>query len=170
MAYVEGNWHTKIIAAHAEAWREETGFLRYLEIGVRYGPTFNAVLPYASEAVGVDIEDVSSHMHGGTFYHGSSDDFFNDYSGSKFNIIFIDGLHQYDQVRKDFVNAEQISYSNATIYLHDTWPSLRENESACGDVWKFAESLEQSGRTVFTFRTFPGLTAIQASGEARFPE
>lgn len=163
MAYIEGTWHTQIIKAHAEAYRSQYGELRYLEIGVRYAPTFNAVLPFTTEAFGVDPDSTSKTlMDGGTFYHGVSDDFFREYEGPKFDIIFIDGLHTYEQVKKDFRWASTVLLPTGVIFMHDTWPVEKEMESACGDVWQFADELEDdSSWQTYTMRAFPGLTMAQ---------
>lgn len=168
--YIEGNWHTKIIAAHAESFRTQYGQLRYLEIGVRNAATFNAVLPYTTYAVAVDIADISRFLHpGANFYNLASDDFFQAYDGEPFDMIFIDGLHTADQVGKDFQNSLPVLADNGYIYMHDTWPALTEytSEMYCGDVYKFVEEVERDYERVFTYQSFPGLTVVQPQPQER---
>lgn len=66
-----------------------------------------------------------------------------------FDIIFIDGLHTAEQVKKDFENALQILSPNGFIVLHDCNPEKEEythvprdkKGSWNGDVYKFAIEL-----------------------------
>lgn len=67
-----------------------------------------------------------------------------------FDIVFIDGLHTADQVKKDFTNALKILSSNGFIVLHDCNPLLEEHTIVPrptktghwhGDVYKFASLL-----------------------------
>lgn len=68
----------------------------------------------------------------------------------KYDLIFIDGLHTGEQVKKDFENALQILSPNGFIVLHDCNP-LKEEHTLVprpsptghwnGDVYKFAVNL-----------------------------
>src|SRR5271168_4845465 len=69
---------------------------RYLEIGCADNVLFDAVM--AADKVGVDPR------RGGT-HRMTSDAFFAAYAGPPFDVVFIDGLHLYPQVRRDLVNA-----------------------------------------------------------------
>ena len=71
-----------------------------------------------------------------------SDDFFitND---EKFDCIFIDGLHHYDQVKKDIENSIKFLNENGIILIHDCLPNNinaqavpRTEVDWNGDVWK----------------------------------
>lgn len=114
----------------------------YLEIGCGYNTLFDSVP--GIHKVGVDIK------RGGTL-RMSSDDFFNQNKES-FDIIFIDGLHEYDQIRKDVVNALKCVHPNGWILLHDMLPrNWTEQHVPCisidgwtGDVWKVAFELAQT--------------------------
>ena len=61
----------------------------------------------------------------------------------KFDLIFIDGLHHYDQVKKDILNSLSILNDNGVILLHDCLPNNHYEQAVprCqmtwnGDVWK----------------------------------
>lgn len=145
----------------------------YLEIGVNKGETFlNVNLPYK---VGVDPAfqvDWQKEHHGGSFlFQTTSDDFFADLKNGgaqaqelkkawprkdmTFDIIFIDGLHTFDQSFRDFKNSLAYAHENTVWIIDDTvpsnpysaWPdmdfSLKVRELSgfvvtdwCGDVYK----------------------------------
>jgi len=85
----------------------------------------------------VGIDPVS----GGTV-RATSDQFFakND---EKFDCVFIDGLHEYHQVKKDILNSLQFLNDGGIILLHDCLPNNYYEQATprCqwiwnGDVWK----------------------------------
>ena len=72
----------------------------------------------------------------------TSDEFFKN-NNDTFDLIFIDGLHQYDQVKKDVYNALKFLNKNGVILLHDCMPTSFIRQTAKrssniwnGDVWK----------------------------------
>jgi predicted O-methyltransferase YrrM len=89
----------------------------------------------------------------------TSDDFFSQ-NKETFDVIFIDGLHYYDQVSRDFNNSLSCLNKNGIIILHDMMPK-EENEAITpipevmphtwvGDVWRLAFDL--SNRNDITFK------------------
>ena len=75
----------------------------------------------------------------------SSNDFFEKISLPKIAIGFIDGDHQYEQVRKDFNNLYPEMSDFGCIFIHDTFP---KNESSllkwrCGDSYRFRQEIEK---------------------------
>jgi len=115
----------------------------YLEIGCADHVLFNSV-PVLSK-VGVDPAN-------GNHVNLTSDEFFAT-NKSLFDVIFIDGLHTYEQVRKDLVNSMRFLKPGGWIALHDmlprTWkeqhvPVIVVNETWTGDVWKVAFELAQT--------------------------
>ncbi len=113
---------------------------RYLEIGCADNVLFDAVM--AAEKVGVDP------VRGGT-HRMTSDAFFARYDGPPFDMIFIDGLHLYPQVRRDLVNALARLAPGGWIAMHDMLPRdwLEEHvpqirtDRWTGDGWKVAFEL-----------------------------
>lgn len=85
---------------------------RYLEIGCDDNQLFSAV-PLA-EKVGVDP------VKGGT--HRMTSDAFFAQNEACFDLLFIDGLHTHDQVRRDVVNAMGALTPGGWIALHDLVP------------------------------------------------
>jgi hypothetical protein len=108
---------------------------KYLEIGVYDGANFNSV--NCKYKIGVD-PDLSSKAT----MHLKSDEFFN-ISQEKFDLIFIDGLHHYDQVMKDINNSLSRLNDNGIIVCHDMNPEKEEHQIIPysggiwnGDCWK----------------------------------
>lgn len=88
-----------------------------------------------------------------------------------YDIVFIDGLHQAEQVKKDFENAVKRLRSGGYIILHDSFPHSekithvpRDQGEWCGDVYKFALTLlTYSGISFKTFTGDYGVTVIKCS-------
>ena len=112
----------------------EHGYASYLEIGCRGDTTFNQVK--AARKVGVDPRSGGTHRMTSDAYFKSSDE--------KFDLVFIDGMHERAQVLRDFDNALARLNPNGTIVLHDCDPPSEARQSMpytnqrghCGDCWK----------------------------------
>ena len=105
----------------------------YLEIGCFSNELFNQIK--IQNKTGVDP------VSGGNI-KATSDEFFKK-NTNKFDIIFIDGLHHYDQVKKDIENSIKFLNERGIILLHDCLPSKVYDQAVprCtynwnGDVWK----------------------------------
>lgn len=111
----------------------------YLEIGCASDLSFNSMS--ALDKTGVDPNE-------GGNVRKTSDDFFKDNKKS-YDLIFIDGLHTYSQVRVDIINALNCLRLGGAIVLHDMLPrNWKESnvprinlESSTGSVWKVAFEL-----------------------------
>ena len=108
-------------------------YQKYLEIGCFDDELFNAI--EIESKVGVDP------VSGGTV-RLTSDQFFNN-NTEFFDCIFIDGLHSYNQVKKDIQNSLKFLNKNGIILLHDCLPNnfYQQATPRCqwiwnGDVWK----------------------------------
>ena len=108
-------------------------YTSYLEIGCDQNQTFDFL--NIKNKVGVDP------FSGGTI-RKTSDVFFKTNS-TKFDIIFVDGYHEYYQVLRDIENSLKFLNKNGIILVHDTLPSSlsqqsfpRSKNTWNGDVWK----------------------------------
>ena len=114
----------------------------YLEIGVFDGTTFNAVKAPRKIAVdskfSCDLEAARAAVAGQDvhFHECPSDDYFARIVGSElFDVIFIDGLHTFDQTLRDLLNAIGHLREGGVIVIDDvippsyaaSLPSLEEN-------------------------------------------
>ena len=112
------------------------GYTSFLEIGCRSDSNFTRV-PFADK-VGVDP------VAGGNV-RATSDEYFATLCTRTFDLIFIDGLHQSDQVVRDAQNAMRFLNPNGTLLFHDCKPLFQPEgtypmpQGACfwnGTVWQ----------------------------------
>lgn len=146
--------------------------LRYLEIGVNNGDNFFPI--EVAQKVAVDpsfafsperkIEWDAKNPYNATaeYITATSDDFFAQAAATPlFDVVFIDGLHTYEQSLQDVLNSLEQLNDHGVIVMHDCKPphlgaacpakSLKEAEDMqnneetripewtgewCGDVWK----------------------------------
>lgn len=115
----------------------EGRFSHYLEIGIERGFTLEAVK--IQSRTGVDpfplfnVRQARKHMK---IYENTSDDYFSQFDNSKkFDFIYLDGLHTYEQTRRDFENSIKLISNDGFIMVDDTVPndefSSNPNQSEC---------------------------------------
>jgi hypothetical protein len=121
---------------------------RYLEIGCQRNACFDSVM--ADVKIGVDP------IKGGT-HRMTSDEFFAQ-NEEIFDVIFIDGLHEFHQSRRDAMNGLARLRQGGFMLLHDLLPNSWAQEHVprlsrvwTGDVWKTA--LELASTHGLTYRT-----------------
>ena len=105
----------------------------YLEIGCDNDENFSQVL--IQNKIGIDP------LKGGTL-RMTSDEFFKN-NKKNFDIIFLDGLHTYEQTIKDIDNSLNFLNEKGVILIHDCLPKKIWNQIVPrvyghwnGDVWK----------------------------------
>jgi len=78
-------------------------------------------------------------------YNDTSDKFFKYIDFTPIALGFIDGDHNYEQVKKDFDNLLPLMVDDGFIFLHDTYPPSDDylSEHRCGNVYKLRQELEQ---------------------------
>ena len=108
-------------------------YKNYLEIGCDNDENFSKI--NIDNKVGVDP------LKGGTL-RMTSDEFFKT-NKIKFDIIFLDGLHTYEQTIKDINNSLKFINNKGVIIIHDCLPKKIWNQIVPriyghwnGDVWK----------------------------------
>ena len=106
---------------------------KYLEIGCDKDDNFSKI--QAKIKIGVDPQ------RGGTI-RMTSDEFFKK-NNENFDIIFLDGLHTYEQTIKDIQNSLNVISDKGIILIHDCLPKKIWNQIVPrvyghwnGDVWK----------------------------------
>lgn len=130
----------------------------YLEIGSRTG---RSLAPARSNTIAVDPffrinTDVLGPKRSAFFFQMTSDEFFascflekNDVSLS---FSFLDGLHLFEVLLRDFINAERHTAPGGAIAIHDCCPltsamTVRDHKIVkkggwTGDVWKLIPILQ----------------------------
>jgi hypothetical protein len=145
---------------------KKLGAESYLEIGYGTGYNFNKIKCKSKDAVDPKIKNFTHNM-----YPLDSDTFFKG-SDFKWDVVFIDGLHHADQVRKDIINSMKCNAK--AIILHDTIPPTEEHQivprqqkSWTGDVWRSAIGFHENYPDVEfeTYRSDYGLTVIYPKGK-----
>jgi len=140
----------------------------YLEIGVQSG----ASLTFAARgtrAVGIDPHPRIIHPIGSRakLFPMTSDAFFERFDllaeleTDRLALAFIDGLHHFEQVLKDFRHIERYADTDTVVLIHDCYPvsapaATRECRTSfwCGDVWKVVPCL-RSLRPDLNLRIIP---------------
>ena len=140
----------------------------YLEIGVNEGDTLGlaacasiAIDPSFSKVKGTALRNKNVC----SFYQMTSDEFFRDHNpvhifGRKIDMAFLDGLHYFEYLLRDFINTEKYCANNSVLILHDCIPpdefvgrrlmrdvSLREiskyRDWWAGDAWKVVAIIQK---------------------------
>ena len=107
----------------------------YLEIGVDKGRTFKSIRCPLKHGV-----DPRGHP---ATYSMTSDEFFSTLDRD-YDVIFIDGLHEAEQVKRDIANALKHLTPGGVIVMHDCSPRSEKEQQVprgkqkiwTGDVWK----------------------------------
>jgi len=114
----------------------------YLEIGIGTGQLFKSIKCAKKVSVDPCISDGSESGNRKPTFKMTSDDFFNQ-NKDKFDVIFIDGLHEANQVEKDINNSLECLKNNGYIVCHDISPGNeamqivpRMQSHWNGDCWK----------------------------------
>lgn len=144
---------------------KENDYNKYLEIGVQ-NPANNFDKIDCQVKYGIDPFLLGSP----TLFEGTSDEYFATYN-ELYDIIFIDGLHHEDQVKRDFENALKCLTKNGTILIHDCYPTHisttivpRCSKVWHGDVYKFVMNLRSySGISYKTYTDDHGICVIKRS-------
>ncbi len=120
---------------------KKNNYKDYLEIGCDQNQLFSKI--EIDNKIGVDP------VSGGNIRKTSDAFFLN--NSKKFDIIFIDGLHIYDQVKKDIINSVKCLKENGIILVHDCMPDSLAKQAVPrfkmkwnGDVWKAIVDLRQN--------------------------
>lgn len=138
---------------------KKNNYSDYLEIGCDQDQLFSKVK--IKNKTGVDPSS-------GGNVRKTSDDFFKD-NKDKFDIVFIDGLHIYDQVKRDILNSVDCLKENGIILIHDCMPDNMSKQAVPryrmiwnGDVWKAIVDLRQKeDLEIFTCAIDQGIGIIK---------
>lgn len=132
------------------------GAERYLEVGIREGEVISQIP--VKEKVGVDPrplldrldEELMPGLDGLRVFPCKSDDFFAK-NTETFDVVFVDGLHLYEQAIKDILNAFNCLNHGGFVVVHDLLPAsaaegARKVKPGAwnGDVWKVMHDIKEN--------------------------
>lgn len=154
--------HTQLLNALAAKYTLNN----YLEIGVQSKQqNFNKII--CQNKTGVDPAVLDKGV-----LRMTSDDYFDAISTNNpppmFDLVFIDGLHHADQVKRDFENSLRFLSDTGFIVIHDVLPENeegtrvpRETKQWWGDVYKWAMTIKTYSNTrVKTFNIDNGCMLV----------
>lgn len=148
---------------------------RYMEIGIETGETLAFCEP-GTQGFGIDPDPrLRVELPETTrVFPVTSDAFFEHEDvqkvlGGSLDFVFIDGLHVFSQVLRDFINVEKYSTKKTVVLFHDCYPideitqrSKRETFFWTGDPWKIVPCLKacRPDLEVLTIKTQPSGLAM----------
>jgi hypothetical protein len=119
-------------------------YSKYLEIGIGAGRCLAGIR--AAVKVGIDPNPAvrQFRLAGTMIYCGASDDFFRScHAPGFFDLVFIDGWHEHQQVYRDVVNSLHVLAPGGTIVVHDCNPTTEAMQRVppiqgiwTGDCWR----------------------------------
>lgn len=150
---------------------KKNSYKTYLEIGV------NTPAQPGYSHTSIEIET----KHGvdpnvDTTFKMTSDNFFTQ-NKNFYDIIFVDGLHIFDQAYRDITNSLKFLNPNGTVVVHDCYPKKEitqrpERVSSVwhGDVWKAILKLriENPNIEIYTVNTDEGCAIIKKGKQDLF--
>ena len=142
----------------------------YLELGVYDGVTLSKVSKHVGRVISVDIKDIRAEKVG-EFHQKTTDEFFLGFN-ENVDVIFIDADHNFDSVRKDFINSLKILNEFGMIILHDTDPMEKKllEPIYCSDSYKIDVWLRKNYPDL-DIMTLPiseaGLTLVKRKNDKR---
>lgn len=138
---------------------EKFNYKTYLEVGVQYGVAWNNV--NCDYKIGVE----PIHPHDDTRIKKMYSNEFFAQNTEKFDIIFIDGDHEYKQVIADIRNSKACLNSGGSIVMHDCRPYNEEygtNPFLNGTVWKaICEIRSENGWSICTLNDDHGVGVLR---------
>jgi hypothetical protein len=98
----------------------------YLEIGVKWGATFNNLDILEKDAVDPKFlfDTKQFETENIRFFQMTSDNFFiNFHKNKKYDLAFIDGLHTFEQTFRDFCSFTSAAHDDSVCLIDDVYPS-----------------------------------------------
>jgi predicted O-methyltransferase YrrM len=144
---------------------KHNNYKSYLEIGVNTPsqPGYNW------DGVNIELKHgVDPNVD--TTFKMESDIFFKNHNNRKYDIIFVDGLHIFEQAYRDIINSLNVLEDGGVIVVHDCNPIteitqrvVRASDAWHGDVWKAIVKLriENNDISIHTIDTDEGCCIIK---------
>lgn len=152
---------------------QQNNYKSYLEIGVAAGENYNQIVCEYKSNVDPCFDDKDSQDRNIVVNLMTSDEFFEN-TDETFDIIFIDGLHVYEQVYRDIQNSLAVLNPGGTVVCHDMLPPTEWHQRPAteffkgqqwnGDSWKaLARIRTEQDLKIYTVNTDWGVGIIQVA-------
>jgi hypothetical protein len=152
----------------------------YLEIGIGDGANYNLITCDYKTNVDPCFDSFDSQDLSHVKNKVTSDEFF-DTNTETFDIIFIDGLHVYEQVYKDIQNSLKFLNEGGSIICHDMLPPTAWHQRPAneyqggewnGDCWKAVARLrvESDDLEIYTINSDWGVSVIRKGNNLKYPK
>lgn len=131
---------------------KDKGYSKYLEIGLQKSINF--------DYIECEIKHSVDNKEKAATYNTTSNEFFAS-NKEKYDLIFIDGDHSFEQSLADFNNAIEHLSEGGCVAMHDVLPKnkLYTQPEWCGSVWKTALCVS-SNNTITTFAEDHGVMFV----------
>ena len=147
---------------------QKKNYNSYLEIGTEYGINFDNININFKECCDID----NSHYDKITYSMSSDEMFAKMDINQKYDIIFIDGMHDEEFVDRDIINSLKHLNPGGMVCVHDVIPYASELQvkyecfhggAWTGDVWKSITKLQNNNLEFYTICNDEdfGLTVIK---------
>lgn len=155
--------HTQLLNALAEKY----GLQNYLEIGVQSkSQNYNKII--CPNKTGIDPAVIEPGIHRMTS-DGYFKSIFNNMPPPVFDLVFIDGDHTKEQVKRDFENTLKYLSDHGYIVVHDVLPENeagtivpRQTKQWWGDVYKWAMGIKNyNGISYITYNIDNGCMVVK---------
>jgi hypothetical protein len=154
---------------------DKYGYENYLEIGV------NTPAQNNWNWIGINTKvkhGVDPNPEVNATYPVTSDEFFEKHVSQTYDIVFVDGLHIFEQAYRDITNSLKWLSPNGIIVVHDCNPTTeitqrreRASDAWHGDVWKAIVKfrMEEIGLTIHTVNADEGCAIIHRGSQILLP-
>ena len=151
---------------------EKYNYKSYLEIGIYDGDNFSKVNIENKESNDISSSNLK-YIDKLTYEMTSDEMFYNMPKNKKYDIIFIDGMHEEQFVDRDIINSMKHLNKGGVICVHDVIPKNRKlqinfynkgnfNDEWTGDCWKSITKLQDQNIEFYTLKNYDyGLTIIK---------
>ena len=157
---------------------EKYNYKSYLEIGIGGGGNYHTINCDYKSNVDPCFDDYDGQVKSEVVNLMTSDEFF-EKTQEKFDIIFVDGLHVYEQVYKDIINSLNCLNEGGTVVCHDMLPPTEwhqrpadqyHGEEWNGDCWKAVARLrvERDDLEIYTVDSDWGVSIIRKGKNTKF--
>ncbi len=159
--------HTQLIQALIDKYNLKS----YCEVGVQStAQNFDKI--NCALKIGVDPALMSNFTNPNAKIISAESDYFFEENKRVFEILFLDGDHTKEQIKRDFENSLRCLSDHGFIVIHDVLPENeegtkvpRETKQWWGDVYKFAMSISNySGIGYKTFNIDNGCMLVWKNG------